>query len=80
MSDSTSFRWERVKKLLRELEYEVTRGMMEGELDEEIGFRFAVPVSKKIPDGAVMCEFRTRPMPRGAFSFLEFDPRLKVVK
>lgn len=80
MNDPTGFRLERVEKLLQELQYEVTRGMMEGELDEEIGFRFAVPVSKKIPDGAIICEFRTRPMPRGAFSFLEFNPRLKVVK
>lgn len=80
MSNPTGFRLERVEKLLQEIQYEVTRGMMEGELEEEIAFWFAVPVSKKIPNGAVMCEFRTRPMPRGAFSFLEFEPRLKVVK
>ena len=80
MSDPTGFRWERIEKLMRELEYEVTRGMMEGDIDEEIGFRFFVPVSKKIKDGAVACEFRTRPVPRGAWSIDDLQPRLNVVK
>lgn len=63
MSEKSNIRKERVERLLRELEYEVTRGMLEGDLEEEMGFRFYVPISKKIHDGVVGCEFRTRPMP-----------------
>lgn len=76
-----SSRMERIEKLLRELEYEVTRGMMEREIDEQIGFRFVVPISQKIKDGTVNCEFRTRPVPRGmAFYDDPSAPRLTVVK
>ena len=58
---ASQMRMERIERLLRELEYEVTRGIMEREIDEEIGFRFVVPNSRKIPSGLVFCEFRTRP-------------------
>ena len=79
MSDPSGFRMERIEKLLRELEYEVTRGMLDGDIAEEIGFEFAVPISKKIPDGVVHCQFRTRPMPRYSIGLL-CEPRLKLVK
>lgn len=74
-------RMERIEKLLRELEYEVTRGMMEREIDEQIGFRFVVPISQSIKDGVINCEFRTRPTHRG--NMFTLDPaaaRLTVVK
>lgn len=58
-----NYRMERIERLLKELEYETTRGMMEGEIDESLGFRFIVPVSKQIDKGVVQCEFRTRPVP-----------------
>jgi hypothetical protein len=80
MSDPTNFRMERIEKLLHELRYEVTRGMMEGDIDETIGFRFVVPLSKAIPDGVVMAEFRTRPMHRSAMLMEDAAPRLRVVK
>lgn len=80
MSETSNIRRERVERLLKELEYEVVRGIMEGDLDEHMGYRFAVPISKKIPDGVVSCEFRTRPMPRYALSPDDLEPRLKVVK
>ena len=54
--------------------------MMDGEIDETLGFRFYVPISKAIPDGVVFCEFRTRPMPRVMMSLNDLEPRLKVVK
>jgi hypothetical protein len=73
-------RMERIERLLKELEYEIVRGMMDGEIDEEIGFRFYVPLSKKIPDGVVFCEFRTRPLPKGQMDPAHLEPRLKVVK
>jgi hypothetical protein len=80
MSDPTSFRMERIEKLLNELRYEVTRGMMEGEIDETIGFRFVVPLSKAIPDGVVMAEFRTRPTHRNVAMMEDAVPRLRIVK
>ena len=77
-----NYRMERINRLLDELRYEVERGMLEREIDEELGFRFYVPVSRKIPDGVVFCEFRTRPIHRYAMhpDYLEQGARLKVVK
>ena len=61
-NDPTGFRKERIERLLLELRYEVERGMMEGEIEEEMEYRFYVPISKAIPEGVVFCEFRTRPI------------------
>jgi len=80
MADPTNFRQERIEKLLHELRYEVERGMMESDIDETMGFRFYIPVSKSIPDGVVFCEFRTRPIPRGMMDPSDIQPRLKLVK
>jgi hypothetical protein len=80
MADTTNIRQERIEKLLRELEYEVTRGMLEKEIGEEMGFRFYVPISSKIPDGVVFCEFRTRPTHRMNMHPDDLTPRLKVVQ
>ena len=80
VADATNFRRERIEKLLHELRYEITRGMMEGDIDETLGFDFIVPISKAIPDGIVRCEFRTRPMPRYAMGMQDLEPRLRVVK
>lgn len=80
--EKPNYRMERVERLLEELRYEVTRGMMEGDLpDETMAFSFYVPISKAIPDGTVFCEFRTRPLPRGSMWLGDMqEPRLKVVK
>jgi hypothetical protein len=80
MADSTSFRMERIEKLLNELRYEVERGMMEKDIGEEIGFRFVVPLSSKIPDGVVLCEFRTRPIHRWEVPPDYARPRLRLVE
>ena len=74
------FRMERIEKLLHELRYEVERGMMERDVDEHLTFRFVVGTSRKIPNGVVACEFRTRPTPMGHFSPDDLEPRLRVVK
>jgi len=80
MADPTNIRRERIEKLLNELRYEVERGMMEREIDEEMGFRFYVPISQKIPNGVVFCEFRTRPIVRYAMSDQDaLQPRLRLV-
>lgn len=80
MPDPTNFRQERIEKLLHELRYEVERGMMERDIDEELTFRFYVPISSKIPDGVVFCQFRTRPIPRYMMDPEDLQPRLKLVK
>ena len=82
MSETTAsqMRMERIERLLRELEYDVTRGILGREIDEEIGFRFLVPNSRKIPNGLVFCEFRTRPTPPyEAASYLYEPLKLRIV-
>lgn len=81
MSDPTNFRMERIEKLLHELRYEIERGMMEREVEEEISYRFYVPVSRKITNGVVACRFETRPVPAHMVDPRDgLQPRLKVVK
>ena len=79
-NDPTSFRRERIEKLLNELRYEVERGMLERDIDETLGFQFYVPISNVIPDGVVVCQFKTRPIPRYMMDQMEMQPRLKLVK
>lgn len=77
-----NYRQERVEGLLRDLRYEIERGMMEGDIDESLGMRWYVPVSKQLPDGVVFCEFRTRPIHRQSILGMDVgaEPKLKVVK
>ena len=71
-------RLERIERLLGELRYEVEIGMMQGEIDEHLGFEFMVPQSKRIPDGIVFCSFRTEPRPH--YYANPQQPRLKVIR
>jgi len=81
MTDLTNFRLERIKKLLIELRYELERGMLERDIEEELGYRFIVPFSKHFKHGVLACEFRTRPVPREQVMAWEQDePRLRLVK
>ena len=80
MNDPTNFRRERIEKLLHELRYEIERGMLEGDIEEELGLRFYVPISRAIKDGVVFCEFRTRPIPRWEVHPDWLQPRLRLVK
>lgn len=75
-----NYRMERVERLLHELRYEVERGIMENEIEEEIQFRFYVPVSRRLKNGTVFCEFRSRPIPYGSADPNDLQPKLKVVK
>lgn len=74
-----NYRKERIERLLDELRYEITRGMMEGDVEEQLVFGFYVPVSKVMREGVVWCEFRTRPVHRGMMNPQE-KPKLTVVK
>jgi hypothetical protein len=78
--NAPNYRMERISRLLKELEYEIRRGMMEGEVDESLVYRFFVPISKAIPNGVVHCEFSTRPRTRQYLSGEDLEPRLRVVK
>ena len=78
--NNTNFRMERITKLLHELRHEVERGMMEREIDETIGFRFYVPLSRSISNGVVLCEFCTRPIHRHFMEPGHIEPRLRLVK
>lgn len=62
MTDTTNFRKERIEKLLYELRYEIERGIMEHDIDDNLGFQFIVPISNSKPNGIVFGEFRTRAM------------------
>lgn len=75
-----NYRMERIERLLKELRYECERGMMDGEIDEQIGYRFYVPISKAIPDGVVFCEFRTRPVSHYYMHPDDMQPRLQIAK
>ena len=73
-------RKERIEKMLQELRYEIEVGMMQGDIDETLGFEFVVPVSKNIPNGVVWCSFRTRPTPGYMVRPGFLEPKLKIVK
>jgi len=74
-------RQERIERLLKELEHEVVRGMMQGEISEWLTFTFFVPVSKEIEKGVVKCEFKTQPFGELLWSrqALYEVPKLKVI-
>ncbi len=81
--DNSKFRIERIEKLLYELKYEISRGMLEREIDETISFKFIVPRSMQIPDGIVKCVFITRPIHRiEAIGLDDYkaEPKLKLIK
>lgn len=81
MTDISGFRKERIEKLLHELRYEITRGMMDGEIEEEMNFRFYVPISKMIKNGVVACRFETRPVPAHMVDPRDgINPQLRIVK
>lgn len=79
MPDPSGFRRQRIEKLLKELRYEVERGMMEREIEETLGFLFYVTISASIPDGVVVCEFKTRPVRRDAMNGEDLLPRSALI-
>lgn len=80
MSETANVRLERIERLLAELQYEVTRGMLDHEIDEQLYFRFIVPLSRTVlHDGIVLCEFRTQPGPRTSAGIGE-EARLRIIK
>lgn len=80
MTQEAEYRKERIDRLLHELKYEITRGMMEQEIDEIIGFEFIVPVSQSIKDGVIICKFETTPMPHYHLRLGNKKMNLKLVE
>lgn len=77
MSEDANIRRERIERLLRELEYEITRGIIEREIEPEMGWSRIMPGG---PTGTVIAEFRVRPRCDGEFYFDDRrEPRLRVV-
>lgn len=78
---SAVMRKERIERLLRELEYELTRGVMESEIEEEMHWQHVLPWSRAIPNGVIAMEFRMRPVTQYSLplSFGQQPPRLKLV-
>lgn len=73
-----NYRLERIERLLYELEYEVSRGMLDREIDETITHEFYIPFCQSIPDGVVRCTFQTRPVP--SYSMSLTPQKLRLVK
>lgn len=63
MTTSAERRKERIEHLLDELRYELTRGLMEHEIDEEMNWRYVTPICRSIPNGVVTMAFVMRPAP-----------------
>ena len=75
--DSANIRRERIERLLHELEYEITRGVMDREIEPRMGLIKILPGG---PTGTVMLRFEIRPMRRDDHQFSGIDlPRLRVV-
>lgn len=76
-----NYRIERIDRLLKELRYEIERGMLEREIDETLAFTFYVPISRQGTGWVVGCEFRTRPTPAYAMpsNYLRDGPKLRVI-
>lgn len=81
MPETVNIRQERIERLLRELEYEVSRGIMECEIDETLSFEAWIPSSRTYLHGCVQILFRTRAHPRYPYMMNpEEHSKLRVVK
>jgi len=48
-----------IEALARELQAQITAGVLSAEIGDQIEFSFVVPASKTFPNGGVVCSFRT---------------------
>ncbi len=75
--DSANIRRERIERLLDELEYEITRGVMEREIEPKMGWSKILPGG---PTGTVIAEFRVRPCGKNEWFYDDRrPPQLRVV-
>lgn len=78
MSDITNIRLERVERLLDELRYEMTRGIMEHDLPEEINFGFMLP--SKVSGKVVVCRLQCAVESQGWPPLHNQSNKLQLVK
>ena len=78
MIDTKQHRINRIDILLYELKYEVTRGIMEGDIEEHMTYEFFIPQSKELKGGIIQCTFNTKPTFYNTALYNE--PKLRVVK
>lgn len=76
MTTDADMRRERIEHLLRELEYEVTRGVMEREIEPRMGMQKIMPGG---PTGYVTMHFSVLPSDGRASMSEPQMPRLRVV-
>lgn len=76
MGAGADIRRERIERLLRELEYEITRGVMEREIEPRMGWSKILTGG---PTGHVLARFEVRPSDGSDFLGGNQMPRLRVV-
>jgi hypothetical protein len=76
MSADGDMRRDRIERLLRELEYEITRGIMEREIDPRMGMSRILPGG---PTGYVSISFDVRPSDGNSGFGGDRMPKLRVV-
>lgn len=74
--ESANIRRERIERLLRELKYEITRGVMEREIEPRMGMEKIIPGG---PTGYVTFRLDVRPSDGRSFAMQDQMPRLRVV-
>ena len=72
-----SLRRERIERLIDELEYEVTRGIMEREIEPRFGARHLIPGG---PTDFVELRIDCGPLPQGQCYDYGSTPKLKLVE
>jgi hypothetical protein len=80
MTSEAEYRKERIERLIHELQYEIERGILNHEIEEELHWSHIIPISRAISDGVVLIEFRMRPATRQMAFMRGEPPRLKLVK
>lgn len=61
MTTDARMRVDRIDRLLRELRYEIERGIMDNEISEQMSYDFVIPMSRTMSNGCVVFQFRLFP-------------------
>lgn len=77
---SDEWRKQRIERLFEELQYEITRGVMQHDITERMKFSFVIPISQEGEDWAVCFVADLRPMPRWSAPLEPDMGKLKVIE
>lgn len=78
MGEAAKMRLERIERLLSELEYEITRGVMEREIEPDFHFRKLFPCAGR-GDGMAQMELHVWPATRRDMPGYTRAPKLRLV-